>query len=242
MPSAALAGSASSNTTTGPCRPVPGCTRLRLAAAAARPPCPPHAAGDRDHSRHRVLDQRPAGVTVAEDHVDTPAGRKSHRSATAAVLAGVVSTACAPLVLPRPGPAPTSHRHHHRVVPRGHRGRRRRSARADERGEPGHVLAGGDRPSSIRAAPAKNRIWSTIGGFPRPSVSATGLPVFRDSAATNSSARDSDRVGDPQQGQAALGRRGVPPAGRASAAEVTAASTSALRTPGPCRTPRRWPG
>ncbi len=44
------------------------------------------------------------------------------------------------------------------------------------------------RPSSTRAAPAKNRIWSTIGGISSAVVSASGLPVFCDSRATSSSA------------------------------------------------------
>ena len=38
------------------------------------------------------------------------------------------------------------------------------------------------RPSSTRAAPAKNRIWSTIGGISSLAVSACGLPVFSDSS------------------------------------------------------------
>jgi len=42
-----------------------------------------------------------------------------------------------------------------------------------------------DRPCSIRAAPAKNRIWSTIGGISSDRVSAIGLPVFCDSTATS---------------------------------------------------------
>ena len=48
-----------------------------------------------------------------------------------------------------------------------------------------------ERPSSIRAAPAKKRIWSTIGGISSVRVSPSGLPVFSDSAATRSSARSS---------------------------------------------------
>ena len=35
-----------------------------------------------------------------------------------------------------------------------------------------------ERPSSMRAAPAKNRIWSTIGGISSDKVRAIGLPVF----------------------------------------------------------------
>ena len=43
-------------------------------------------------------------------------------------------------------------------------------------------------PSSTRAAPAKNRSWSTIGGISSLAVSACGLPVFSDSSAISSSA------------------------------------------------------
>ena len=45
-----------------------------------------------------------------------------------------------------------------------------------------------ERPSSTRAAPAKKRIWSIIGGISSAIVTAIGLPVFCDSSATSSSA------------------------------------------------------
>jgi hypothetical protein len=45
-----------------------------------------------------------------------------------------------------------------------------------------------ERPSSIRAAPAKNLIWSIIGGISSDMVSAIGLPVFWHSAWTSCSA------------------------------------------------------
>jgi hypothetical protein len=41
------------------------------------------------------------------------------------------------------------------------------------------------RPSSTRAAPAKNRIWSTMGGSSSLMVSAFGLPVFSASTSTS---------------------------------------------------------
>ena len=47
------------------------------------------------------------------------------------------------------------------------------------------------RPSRWRAAPAKKRIWSTIGGISSSMVSWNGLPVFSHSARTRSSARAS---------------------------------------------------
>ena len=45
-----------------------------------------------------------------------------------------------------------------------------------------------ERPSSTRAAPAKKRIWSSMGGISSERVSARGLPVLRPSAAMKSSA------------------------------------------------------
>ena len=47
------------------------------------------------------------------------------------------------------------------------------------------------RPWRLRAAPAKKRIWSTMGGISSSMVSWKGLPVFSDSARTRSSARAS---------------------------------------------------
>ncbi len=48
-----------------------------------------------------------------------------------------------------------------------------------------------ERPSSTRAAPAKKRIWSTMGGISSDMVRPRGLPVFSLSTATSSSARAS---------------------------------------------------
>src|SRR4029453_19156746 len=48
-------------------------------------------------------------------------------------------------------------------------------------------------PSSTRAAPAKKRIWSSIGTISSDKVSEYGLPVFSDSRATSSSALASMR-------------------------------------------------
>ncbi len=83
-----------------------------------------------------------------------------------------------------------------------------------------------DRPASMRAAPAKNLIWSTIGGISSDSVSATGLPVFCDSALTNSSARDS--IASAIRSRARLRSAGVVfrHPSKAAADDDTAASTS----------------
>ncbi len=53
------------------------------------------------------------------------------------------------------------------------------------------MYSAADLPSSMRAAPAKKRIWSHIGGTSSSIVSSRGLPVFCDSIATSSSARSS---------------------------------------------------
>ena len=45
-----------------------------------------------------------------------------------------------------------------------------------------------DLPSRTRAAPAKKRIWSTIGGISSLMVTPCGLPVFSHSMSTSSSA------------------------------------------------------
>ena len=84
-----------------------------------------------------------------------------------------------------------------------------------------------DLPSSIRAAPAKNRIWSTIGGISSEAVSPSGLPVFCDSALTNTSALASSASAI--RSRARLRSAGVESRqpGKASAAERKAASTSA---------------
>src|SRR6266705_2165647 len=83
-----------------------------------------------------------------------------------------------------------------------------------------------ERPSSIRAAPAKNLIWSTIGGISSLAGSAIGLPVFCDSAATNSSALAS--IASAIRSRARLRSPGVASRqpSNASAAEENAAATS----------------
>ena len=67
-------------------------------------------------------------------------------------------------------------------------------------------------PSSTRAAPAKKRIWSHIGGISSSIVSCFGLPVLRRLDVHELLGALLERVGDPQQGALALGRRGVAPA------------------------------
>ncbi len=84
-----------------------------------------------------------------------------------------------------------------------------------------------DRPSRIRAAPAKKRSSSTIGGTSSVRVMATGLPVLRDSASTRSSARAS--MASANRSRARLRSAGVASrqVSNASAAACSAASTSA---------------
>ena len=79
------------------------------------------------------------------------------------------------------------------------------------------------RPSSIRAAPAKKRIWSTPGGISSLIVSASGLPVFSDSIRASSSPRSS--ISSAIRSSARLRSDGV--ASRHSAKAFVAASTAA---------------
>ena len=83
------------------------------------------------------------------------------------------------------------------------------------------------RPSRWRAAPAKKRIWSTMGGISSSMVSWKGLPVFSHSARTRSSARASRasamRMSARLRSEGVVRRHEV----KASAATRSARSTSA---------------
>ena len=84
-----------------------------------------------------------------------------------------------------------------------------------------------DFPSRWRAAPAKNRIWSTSGGISSAKVTAIGLPVFwRSRPRTRSSARASKASA--MRNRARLRSDGVASrhSGKAAAAAAMAASTS----------------
>ena len=91
-----------------------------------------------------------------------------------------------------------------------------------------------DRPSSSRAAAAKNRSWSTDGGSSSDSVSATGLPVFLVSASVISSARFS--TASANFSMARLRSAGVlsRQVSNAAAAAWRASSTSAALDTGAC--------
>ena len=95
--------SASSKTITGALPPSSRWTRLRsVGGGLGDLHAGPHRAGDRDHLRGRVLDQRAAGVAVAADDVED-AGRQEllARSRRAASCdAGVVSLGLSTMVLP----------------------------------------------------------------------------------------------------------------------------------------------
>ncbi len=100
-----------------------------------------------------------------------------------------------------------------------------------------------ERPSSIRAAPAKKRIWSTMGGISSERVSPIGLPVFSTSAAISSSARSSNAAAMSSRYFCRLAGVSSRQAGKAAAAATIAASTSASPdSRGRSRTPRRSPG
>ena len=83
------------------------------------------------------------------------------------------------------------------------------------------------RPWRCRAAPAKKRIWSTMGGISSSMVSWNGLPVFSHSARTSSSALAS--IASAIRKRARLRSEGVVRFhdAKASAATRTARSTSA---------------
>ncbi len=82
-------------------------------------------------------------------------------------------------------------------------------------------------PWRLRAAPAKKRIWSIMGGISSSMVSWNGLPVFSDSARTRSSALASSASAIRMRARLrsdGVVRRQVM---KASAADARARSTSA---------------
>ena len=95
------------------------------------------------------------------------------------------------------------------------------------------------RPSSTRAAPAKNRSWSSAGGISSLRVSSIGLPVFSHSAAMISSARSS--IASANFSSARCRSEGVVSrqVSKAEAAAAYAASTSACTDTG--ADPKTWP-
>ena len=96
-----------------------------------------------------------------------------------------------------------------------------------------------DLPSRWRAAPAKKRIWSTIGGISSARVTATGLPVFCVSTRTRSSARAS--MASAMRKRARLRSDGVAsrhPGKASAAAGHGRVDVRWPRTPGPRGTPR----
>ncbi len=98
-------------------------------------------------------------------------------------------------------------------------------------------------PSSMRAAPAKNRIWSIIGGISSDAVSPSGLPVFSRLGRDELVGARLEGVGDLQQRELTFARRGVAPRLERGLRGPTGRGR---RRPGPRRptgrTPRRWTG
>ena len=66
-------------------------------------------------------------------------------------------------------------------------------------------------PSRMRAAPAKNRIWSTIGGISSLRIRRDGFPEFSHLAVDDLLGAGLDGVGDAEQGERTLRRRRVAP-------------------------------
>ena len=81
-------------------------------------------------------------------------------------------------------------------------------------------------PCRMRAAPAKNRSWSTHGGSSSAMVSATGFPVFRHSASTRSAARSSTASAIFSRARLRCAGVASRQASRAASALRSAASTS----------------
>ena len=220
MPSAAASRSASSHTMTGALPPSSRCTRFRSVAAAAATSMPARTLP--------VIDTRPGtGCSTSarplsrspHTTLNTPAGRNSAASsASITVVSGVALRRLQhDRVAGRERGRDLPDRHHQRVVPRRDLRDHADRLAPHVRREPGHVLAPRRGPSSMRAAPAKKRIWSTAGGISSAAISALGLPVLRHSASMKRSAsfssasamRNSARLRSDGVGRAPAVERGV---------------------------------
>ena len=176
--------------------------------------------------------------------LSTPGGRNSAAiSAISSVVTGVVSDGLSTTVLPAAiAGRQLPDRHHHRVVPRRHLG-----AHAD-RLAPDHTTCGRPctrpRPCPRACAPRRRRSgsgrpWADLLGHGQRDRLA-GVPALGGDELVGPRL---DRVGDPQQRQAALGRRGVAPGLEApSAARASRRRRPPLRTPARSRIPRRCSG
>ena len=207
--------SASSKTMTGALPPSSRWTRLRSAAAELGDlHAGAHRAGDRDHLRGLVLDQRAAGVAVAADDVEhaRAAGTPGRARPAASSDAGVVSLGLRTIgVAARRAPGRSSRSSSSAGSSTASPGRRRRSARG------GSTRCGRPctPPPTCPRAPARRRRRTGSGrrrsGISSDMVRPSGLPVSLHSTALISSTRVVDRVGDLEQRGRALLRRGVAP-------------------------------
>ena len=186
--------SASSKTMTGALPPSSRWTRFRSAAAAAATSMPARTLPVIETiAGIGCGDQGPAGVAVAADDVEDAGRQVLGRGSRPAAASGRrrVRWLQHHRVASGQRRRPLPDGHHHRVVPRRHRGADADRLAPDVRGVARHVLAAA-RPSSSRAAPAKKRIWSTIGGISSAIVSGERLAgVLATRSATSSSARAS---------------------------------------------------
>jgi tetratricopeptide (TPR) repeat protein len=173
----------------------------------------PHRAGDGHHGRDLVRDQLTAGVPVAADHVEHARrqelrGDLRHQQGG---RRGGVGRLEHDRVAGRDRGRELPYRHHHRVIPRRDLGAHADRLAPDHRRVVAHVLAGAAALEQPRGAGEEPDLVhggrNLLGAGQRDrlaGVAAFGLdqvfcPAF-------------ERVGDPQQRQAPLRRRAVPPA------------------------------
>ena len=109
---------------------------------------------------------RPVSRSPQIDVEDARRENSAASSASRSVVTGVVSLGLRTTVLPAAiAGRELPDRHHHRVVPRRDLADDADRLAPDERGVARPCTRPRALPSSIRAAPAKKRIWSTIGGI-----------------------------------------------------------------------------
>ena len=190
---------ASSNTRPAPCPKLEvhalqagGCRLATSMPARDR-------ARDGDHLRDLVGDQRPAGVPVTADHVDILAGRTraAIRPAAVSTPAWCPTASARRCCRPR-GPARISDRHHHRVIPGRDLGADAHRLAPDHGGMAAQVLP----EQTCRPGSGRRRKEPELVCQRRHLVG----PGHCDGLAGITRPRPGrlDRVGEPQQRQAAL--------------------------------------
>ena len=171
-----------------------------------------HGARDRDELRRRMRHERAARVAIAADHVEHAwreelgrnLGHQQRRDGSRVAGLEHDAVACSECRADLPG------RHQQRVVPGRHLADDADRLAADERGHAAHVLAGGAPLEDTRRACEEAQLVDHRGDLLRGRERARLAGVL-DLGVDELVRAGLDRVGEAEQRELALGRRGVAP-------------------------------